>query len=46
MKTYSPKEKMEILENALNELEMCSDIRRRYGREYYFLVYQDTEEDW
>ena len=46
MKTYSSKEKMEILANALNELEMCSDIRRRYGKEYDFLVYQDTEEDW
>lgn len=46
MKIYSSKEKMEILANALNELEMCSDIRRRYGKEYDFLVYQDTEKDW
>ena len=46
MKTYTPEEKMNILSEALCELELCSDIVKRFNQNYWFLVNQDTEEDW
>lgn len=46
MKTYTPEEKITILSEALCELELCSDIVKRFNQDYWFLVNQDTNEDW
>ena len=46
MKTYTSEEKISIFSEALCELGLCSDIVKRFNQNYWFLVYQDTEEDW